>query len=188
MNQAGGGRAVERTRRGRVMGVTCVTCVVWLASIAGLVGCGGGDRDGTETGQRAAPRVDEPASSEESDGADLEAAGSSPTTAAPTTSTTAAPRVVYEVIGTGTVPVNYAVANDLMQSREVTLPWSEEQAEEPSRLSMLVALTGSQGDVTCRIRRGAEVLAEETLAATAGPLLSCDYPPSGLPPVTYPGM
>jgi hypothetical protein len=82
--------------------------------------------------------------------------------------------------------VSYTGADDRMLNAEVTLPWSEEQTEDPSRLSMLVALTGSPGDVTCRIRRGTEVLAEETLSGTAGPLLSCDYPPSGLPQVTFP--
>jgi hypothetical protein len=141
-----------------------------MAGALGTLGCSSGDDD--DSADKAAPSST--------------TAPTTTTTTAPTTTTTAAPRVVYEVEGAGTVVVSYTGSDDRMLNAEVTLPWSEEQTEDPSRLSMLVALTGSPGDVTCRIRRGTEVLAEETLAGTAGPLLSCDYPPSGLPQVTFP--
>jgi hypothetical protein len=146
-----------------------IAIVLGVAAL--LMACGGGDDDAPSDGEAAA--------------------GEQSTTTEPpddTTTTTAppAPRIVYEITGTGTVVVDYAIAGDRSQSAEVTLPWSEEQAEDPSRMSMLVALTGSEGDVTCRIRRGDEVLAEASLSLDLGPLLSCDYPPSGLPPVTYP--
>jgi hypothetical protein len=174
MDQVGNRRATGRTGR---HGAVCVI-VLWLALLGVLVGCGDGDGS-SEARERDDRPADEVERAEEEDEV-------TSTTTPPSTTTTTAPRIVYEIDGTGTVPVNYSIAGDRMQNREVTLPWSEEQAEEPSRLSMLVALTGSQGDVTCRIRRGTEVLAEATLSATAGPLLPCDYPPSGLPPVTYP--
>lgn len=166
MDQAG-----RRTMTGRITR-RCVICVTWLGLLGVLVGCGGSETDEPEA---------RPAEGSEQD----EAAASS-TTTAPSSTTTAAPRVVYEIDGAGTVNVDYSISGDQSQNRTVSLPWSEEQAEDPSRMSMLVALAGSEGDVTCRIRRGTEVLAEATLSATAGPLLSCDYPPSGLPPVTYP--
>jgi hypothetical protein len=177
MDQVGRRRITGRTRWRAVSGVICV---VWLGLAGVVAGCGGdGDGGDTEASDSAARAVDESDEPETT-------TSSSTTTTAPTTTTTAAPRVVYEIDGAGTVAVNYSIAGDRQQSAEVTLPWSEEQAEEPSRMSMLVALVGSQSDVTCRIRRGPEVLAEATLSGTAGPLLSCDYPPSGLPPVTFP--
>jgi Mycobacterium membrane protein len=141
-----------------------------------LAGCGGGGDGGDGDDEAGGTSSTEQASEE----------GSSSTTSSSVTTVPPPPRVVYEILGSGTVPVNYSIAGDRQQSLQVTLPWSEEQAEEPSRLSMLVALTGSQGDVTCRIRRGEEVLAEATLSAAAGPLLACDYPPSGVPQVTFP--
>jgi hypothetical protein len=155
------------------MGLTTWRTVMGGLAMAGTLatlGCSSGDDD--DSADRA-----EPSST---------TAPTTTTTTAPTTTTTAAPRVVYEVEGTGTVVVSYTGSDDRMLEAEVTLPWSEEQTEDPSRLSMLVALTGAPGDVTCRIRRGTEVLAEQTLSGTAGPLLSCDYPPSGLPQVTFP--
>jgi Mycobacterium membrane protein len=155
------------------MGPTTWRTVMGGLAMAGALGTLGCSRDdGGGGSDRAAPSST--------------TAPTTTTTTAPTTTTTAAPRVVYEVEGAGTVVVSYTASDDRMLNDEVTLPWSEEQTEDPSRLSMLVALTGSPGDVTCRIRRGTEVLAEETLSGTAGPLLSCDYPPSGLPPVTFP--
>jgi hypothetical protein len=177
MDQAGDRRATGRTRRHRAIGVV----VLALGLFGLLVGCGQDDGDG---GSEARARDDRPA--EETAQPERDEETSSTTTLPSTTTTTAAPRIVYEIDGTGTVAVNYTGAGDQMQNREVALPWSEEQVDEPSRLSMLVALTGAQGDVTCRIRRGTEVLAEATLSASAGPLLSCDHPPSGVPPVTYP--
>jgi hypothetical protein len=174
MDQAGSRRATRRTRR---RGTRAVLWVSLLALLGVLAACGGSD-DGVEADDREAGPAEESEA----------AAASTTTTTAPSTTTTAPapPRVVYEIDGTGTVNVNYGLSGGRSQSRNVTLPWSEEQAEEPSQLSMLVALGGSQGDVTCRIRRGEEVLAEQTFSLDAGPLLSCDYPPSGLPPVTYP--
>lgn len=183
MDQAGDRRAIERTRRRGptkpsppaprrgAVGVAAMG----LGMLSVLVGCGGGD-----SGSEARERASRPAA-----GSGPEEAATS-TTAPSTTTTTGPPRVVYEVDGAGSVLVDYSIAGDRSQSREITLPWSEEQAEEPSRLSMLVALAGSQGDVTCRIRRGDEVLAEATLSGTAGPLLACDHPPSGIPQVTFP--
>lgn len=147
-------------------------CALILISLGLLVGCGGGGSDdeaGGTTSTEQAPQEE-----------------SSSTTSSSVTTAPAPPRIVYEILGTGTVAVNYSTTENPMQNREVTLPWSEEQAQEPPRLSMLVALTGSQGDVTCRIRRGDEVLAEATLSGDAGPLLACDYPPSGQPQVTFP--
>lgn len=149
----------------------------WMMLLAGLAivvaACGGDDAgaDGDDGARET----------EQADGAPGEDVTATTSTTAP-----APPRVVYEVTGAGTVVVDYTTADDALQSREVTLPWSEEQADEPSRLDMLVMLTGSQGDVTCRIRRGDEVLAEQTMATGAGPMVACNYPPSGLPPVTYP--
>ena len=172
MDEAGSG--VSRRTSGH--SAFCVIAL-WLGLLGVQSGCG--DGDGRSDAQQREDRSADQSTQAEQD-------EESTTTTAPTASTTTAPRVVYEIDGTGTVAVNYSLSGDRNQSREVTLPWSEEQAEEPSRLSMLVALAGSQGDVTCRIRRGAEVLAEATLSATEGPLLGCDYPPSGLPPVTYP--
>jgi hypothetical protein len=151
-----------------------------LGTLGLLVGCGGGDDDNdNDDGASDRAAAEEPAASSTT-------AAPTTTTTAPTTTTTAAPQVVYEVEGRGTVVLNYATSANPVQNREVTLPWSEPQAEAPTQLSMLVALTGSEGTITCRIRRGDEVLAEATMATGAGPLLSCDYPPSGLPPVTFP--
>jgi hypothetical protein len=175
MDQAESRRATRRTARHGAIGVI----VLGLALLGTLAGCGGGDGDG---GAEARERGDRPAGEAERPDQDEETT----TTTLPSTTTTAAPRIVYEIDGTGTAIVNYSTAGNPMQNSEVTLPWSEEQPQEPSRLSMLVALTGSQGDVTCRIRRGTEVLAESTLSSAAGPLLACDHPPSGLPPVTFP--
>jgi hypothetical protein len=143
-----------------------------LALVAGAVGCGGGADSDEESGSTSAPTT---------------AAPTTTTTAAPTTTTTTVPRMVYEIEGVGNVSVNYGLAGGRSQSRDVELPWSEEQAEDPSHISMLVAWgPGAEGDITCRIRRGEEVLAEATLSPSAGPLLACDYPPSGLPQVTFP--
>ncbi|MGH9213503.1 MAG: hypothetical protein ACRD2C_22940 [Acidimicrobiales bacterium] len=168
MNQADSRRAAERTGWiGRHGAIWVIVLALGLPGV--LVGCGGSDGDSIaearERDDRPTDETQRPEEEEES------------TTTLPSTTTTAAPRIVYEIDGTGTVLVNYSAAGNPMQNRQVTLPWSEEQAEEPSRLSMLVALTGSQGDVTCRIRRGTEVLAEATQPADAGPLLSCDHPP-----------
>lgn len=162
-------------------GMTWRWAIGGLAVLGLLVACG----DDDDSGGGSADEADQ-AEQAEQEPATTTTAAPTTTTTVPATTTTAVPHVVYEVDGTGTVIVNYTASGDRMQNLEVTLPWSEDQAEEPSRLSMLVALTGSQGDVTCRIRRGDEILAEATLAGTAGPLLSCDYPPSGLPPVTFP--
>lgn len=153
-----------------------------LAMLGMMVGCGGG-------GDSGSGQVDRDEAAEQADQADrvTSSVPADPTTTTTlATTTTAAPQVAYEVDGSGTALVSYWMSDNRQQDREVTLPWSEDQADEPSRLSMLVILGGAQGDVTCRIRRGDEVLAEATLSATAGPMLACDYPPSGLPPVTYP--
>jgi hypothetical protein len=179
MNQAGNRRATGPTgptgRTGRHGAVWLIVLVLGLVGV--LMGCGEGDGDrGSEARERDDRSTDETRRDEAEES----------TTTLPSTTTTAAPRIVYEIDGTGTAIVNYSTAGNPMQNSEVTLPWSEEQPQEPSRLSMLVALTGSQGDVTCRIRRGTEVLAESTLSSAAGPLLACDHPPSGLPPVTFP--
>lgn len=154
--------------------------MVGLGLVGLLVGCGGGDDGAEGAGDEGGERPSEQAQGNEQE------QESSTTTASTTTTAPAPPPVVYEVTGTGTVLVDYSIAGDRSQSREVTLPWSEEQAEEPSRLSMLVMLGRSQGDVTCRIRRGDEVLAEATMASSLGPMLACDHPPSGVPQVTYP--
>lgn len=135
-----------------------------------LVACGGGDDAAADD-----EATDEPAAAVTTTTEDT-----TPTTEPPP------PGIVYEVTGSGTVAVNYAIAGNRLQAAEITLPWSEAQAEDPGQASILVALAGSQGDVTCRILRGDEVLAEQTLSIDTGPLLSCDHPPSGLPPVTYP--
>lgn len=175
---------MRRTRRRSTIGGLGLLALPLLLALP--VACGGGDGDDAGGGDQA-----ESSRSDEGDGGGdggdgTTSAPTTTTTAAPTTTTTAPPAVAYEVEGSGTVVLSYTISGDRLQNREVTLPWSEDQAEEPSRLSLLVTLAGTQGDVTCRIRRGDEVLAEASLAATAGPLLSCDYPPSGLPQVTFP--
>jgi hypothetical protein len=161
----------SRPMRRRMVRLAC------LALVGGVVvGCGGGgggdDSDGGD---------------EESGSTATTAVPTTSTTTAPTTTTTTVPRIVYEIEGVGNVAVNYGLSGGRSQSRDVALPWSEEQAEDPSHISMLVAWgPGAEGDITCRIRRGGEVLAEATLSPSAGPLLACDYPPSGLPQVTFP--
>lgn len=146
-----------------------LACLALVPGVAACSGGGGGD-DREESGSTSAPTT-----------------VTTPTTAAPTTTTTTVPPVVYEIEGVGNVSVNYGLSGGRSQSRDVELPWSEEQVEEPSQLSMLVAWgPGADGDITCRIRQGDEVLAEATLSPAAGPLLACDYPPSGLPQVTFP--
>src|SRR5262245_44091631 len=98
-----------------------------LGIVASTAACGGGGGDDDDSAK------DEAASTTEATEA------TTTTTTAPPTTTTTEPPVVYEVVGSGTVVVDYTIAGDRSQQREVTLPWSEEQAEEPSRLSMLIA-------------------------------------------------
>lgn len=83
---------------------------------------------------------------------------------APPAAPAAAAEVTYEVDGSGAAQnISYGANGNVSQQTNATLPWSTAGPAESFGFYSLTVMNGAQGGtVTCRIKLGDQVLAENT--------------------------